>query len=471
MQEDTDQDRGTPSSSEQLECYKQLKKKLTALKDKERQLLMQRSIAKSQYRESHPVAPVAVKDSLVGEDLKLLLMRDGISQSEYVMESADLPVCKVRNGEQIVAANQTFLDFLGFSREELLSGQITLARISTNEALASEREQVKQFAKHAVTTAFESERLTRDGWRKPVAATLRITSVEPLEYLAFWLDLSDLRYLEESLKERNAIFSAIVDEMPHIVYVSNQDGLMRHFNQRFYELTGVSALNDDGAALKKALHPVDLPAFERAFKRTVEEQAPFMGDYRLRAQDGDYYWHTFRLVPLKSVNGLLALTVQNGLEQSAWQDFQKEESLLWIGTATDIDRRKRIMDEVLASAQAFQSLANQIPQIVWTAAPDGKIDFFNERWYEFSGHSREQRVGLDFALFIHPDDRRAYLNSWKTSVRTGDAFEVDFRLREFVKRSSRFKDEHEYVRFLARAVALRNYRGEIAQWIGTWTSI
>lgn len=471
MQDKTDQDRDTLSSSEQRECYEQLKNKLAALKDRERQLLMQRSIAKSQYRDTHPVAPVTAKDKSSGDERRLLLMKDGISQSEYVMESADLPVCRVRGGEQIVSANQSFLDYLGYSREELLNGQLTLSRVSTADALIREREQIKQFEKHCVTAAFESERLTKEGWRKPVAATLRLTCEEPLEYLAFWLDLSDLRYLEESLKERNAIFSAIVEEMPHIVYVANADGLMRHFNQRFYELTGVSALKDDGAALKAALHPADLPAYERAFARTVKEQVPFMGDYRLRAQDGDFYWHTFRLVPLKAVNGLLGLTVPNGLDPALWQQFTKDDSVLWIGTATDIDRRKRIMDEVLASAQAFQSLANQIPQIVWTAAPDGKIDFFNERWYEFSGHSREQRVGLDFALFIHPDDRRAYLNSWKTSVRTGDAFEVDFRLREFVKRSSRYKDDHEYVRFLARAVALRNYRGEIAQWIGTWTSI
>jgi PAS domain S-box-containing protein len=72
-----------------------------------------------------------------------------------------------------------------------------------------------------------------------------------------------------------------------------------------------------------------------------------------------------------------------------------------------------LMEEVLESAHAFQSLADQIPQIVWTAGPDGRVDFFSNRWFDFSGLTREHRVGLDFALFMHPDDRKEYMSRWR----------------------------------------------------------
>ena len=252
--------------------------------------------------------------------------------------------------------------------------------------------------------------------------------------------------------------------MPHIVFLCDENGLTRQFNRRLYELTGKTAAQDDGTVFLDSMHEGDKQIFLRRFKQAVKEERELSDEFRLLAQDGECYWHTIKLQPLSCINGLLALTINNDMDSEKLAHFA-DSAKLWIGTATDIDIRKRIMDEVLESAQAFQSLANQIPQIVWTAAPDGRIEFLNERWYEFSGHSREHKMGLDFALFIHPDDRREYMSRWKNSVRSGDAFEADFRLREALE------SKEDYVRCLARAVALRNYRGEIAQWIGTWTSI
>jgi PAS domain-containing protein len=121
-------------------------------------------------------------------------------------------------------------------------------------------------------------------------------------------------------------------------------------------------------------------------------------------------------------------------------------------------------------------LADQIPQIVWTAGPDGRIDFFSQRWFQFSGLSRQYKVGLDFALFMHPDDRREYIRRWKSCVKSGDAFEAELRLKgrrtlaaagdnhgavsesaetaDSAKNDGKYDSEaNQYERFLARAVA------------------
>lgn len=470
-------------AASQLQRVKALQEELALLLKEEQGLLFEQAEAKRKFREDNGPFPAVSSISKMSVQELDLLLQDNSSQMQFILQHVPIPgfIVEFENGERVVGANQPFFDYTGFTAEDIYSGKVSLSHISTPDALQQERARVKDFDSALLSQTFESMRISKDGWLRPVACSLRLIDRHPLKYMAFWLDLSELRYLEDSLKERNSIFSAIVEEMPHIVFVANKDGLSRQFNQRFYELTGVKKEDDDGNLLKEIIHPQDKALFERTWARVTavsssesserKDKAQIAGDFRLKAQDGEYYWHSFRFMPLKSMNGLLALTVENGMDKAVWQGFARDEESLWIGTATDIDRRKRVMDEVLESAQAFQSLANQIPQIVWTAAPDGKIEFLNERWYEFSGHSREHKMGLDFALFIHPDDRREYMNRWKSSVKTGDAFEVDFRLREFVERSSRFQVEQDYVKFLARAVALRNYRGEIAQWIGTWTSI
>jgi PAS domain-containing protein len=248
---------------------------------------------------------------------------------------------------------------------------------------------------------------------------------------------------------------------------------MRQFNKRFYELTGVVPLADNGFAWRDAIHEADLEKWDKLWHSAVASNSSFSGEFRINASDGEYYWHIVRALPLVNplagqVDGLLKITIENAVTSEALYDEASVGSGLWVGTATDIDRRKRLMEEVLESAHAFQSLADQIPQIVWTAGPDGRVDFFSNRWFDFSGLTREHRVGLDFALFMHPDDRKEYMSRWRHCVKTGEAFEADVRLKA---RKNELADPDVYVKFLARAVALRNYRGGIAQWVGTWTSI
>lgn len=465
------QDNDTPDIAAQPELdpdpeIEALLLELDQLEKRELELLSLQALEKDAYEKAHPPSSCVVGlENLDSHQIELLL-RDSASQMHYLIADSviTVPAYRVCADGRVLDANSSFYNWLGYKPEQVQGEALQLADFTPAEDIAKERAHFADFAGSIVSNSFEGNRISVDGRYIPTATTLRLLSLAPLEYVGFMLDLTGVRTLEENLRRRNNIFSAIVEEMPHIVFLCDENGLARQFNRRLYELTGKTAAQDDGSIFLDSMHEGDRQTFLRRFKQAVKEERELSDEFRLLAQDGECYWHTIKLQPLSCVNGLLALTINNNMEGDRLAHFA-DPAKLWIGTATDIDRRKRIMDEVLESAQAFQSLANQIPQIVWTAAPDGRIEFLNERWYEFSGHSREHKMGLDFALFIHPDDRREYMNRWKSSVRSGDAFEADFRLREALE------SKEDYVRCLARAVALRNYRGEIAQWIGTWTSI
>ena len=121
-------------------------------------------------------------------------------------------------------------------------------------------------------------------------------------------------------------------------------------------------------------------------------------------------------------------------------------------------------DEVAADSEAwFRELADTIPQIVWTARPDGFLDYYNRRWYELGG--RAGAYGDDsWTPAIHPDDVAGVLARWRSSVQMGRPMEDNaFRLRD--GRSG------EYRWHIGRATPVRDAAGEILRWVGTTTDV
>jgi PAS domain S-box-containing protein len=118
--------------------------------------------------------------------------------------------------------------------------------------------------------------------------------------------------------------------------------------------------------------------------------------------------------------------------------------------------------ELALSEEKFRLMANTMPQIVWTARPDGYVDWYNDCWYEFTGMPR----GSDWDNSdtpVHPDDMQPLRDAWKESLATGKILEKDVRLKR--------QSDGEYCWHLSRAVPQRNPAGRIVSWIGTSTDI
>ena len=113
--------------------------------------------------------------------------------------------------------------------------------------------------------------------------------------------------------------------------------------------------------------------------------------------------------------------------------------------------------------RALRILADTIPQIVCTAAPDGRIDYFNRRWFEFTGLSAAQTFAHGgWRQAIHPEDRPACEARIREALATGSDFSVEARVRSAAG---------EYRWFLARAVALRRDDGSVIRFFSTATDI
>lgn len=114
------------------------------------------------------------------------------------------------------------------------------------------------------------------------------------------------------------------------------------------------------------------------------------------------------------------------------------------------------------SEDRFRVLADAMPQMVWSTRPDGYHDYFNARWYEFTGMARGATDGEAWNEVFHPDDRARADAVWRHSLATGEPYQVEYRLRH---------QRGDYRWALGRALPLRDDAGVIVRWFGTCTDV
>lgn len=118
--------------------------------------------------------------------------------------------------------------------------------------------------------------------------------------------------------------------------------------------------------------------------------------------------------------------------------------------------------ETEASREQFRQLADFVPQMVWTAEPNGRLDYFNKQWYEFTGFPVVYG-DQSWIPILHPDDVKHCVDAWYNSVHSGNPYEIEYRFKD------RKNDTYKW--FLGRAVPVRNAEGKIVKWFGTCTDI
>ena len=119
-------------------------------------------------------------------------------------------------------------------------------------------------------------------------------------------------------------------------------------------------------------------------------------------------------------------------------------------------------DALRQSEEQFRVLAEAMPQFVWVSDAEGKVEYVNPRWTDYTGQTVEQ-TGPDSDSVIHPEDALIMWERWKEARASGKDYELEFRCRRLTDGAYRW--------FLARGVPLKDAQGKIIRWIGTSTDI
>ncbi len=134
----------------------------------------------------------------------------------------------------------------------------------------------------------------------------------------------------------------------------------------------------------------------------------------------------------------------------------------FVGVVQDVTDRRRAERELRESEARFKALAQAIPNHVWTAKPDGELDWFNGRVYEYSGVHEGDLDNNRWTDIVHPDDRAGVAERWQAALDADQPYETEFRLR---------RADGRYRWHIARAVPTKDDEGKVVRWIGTNTDI
>lgn len=275
---------------------------------------------------------------------------------------------------------------------------------------------------------------------------LSVSALEALASLAVQLSVSIERFWLEEGSEHQ--FRLLAETIPNLVWTAEPNGVHDYFNRRWYQYTGFSEDAPAATQWAETLHPEHRPAAEKQWQRSHTSGEPFQMEYLRQRSDGEYHWFLARAVAVRDSRGRI---------------------IKWFGTCTDIDdqkradeERERLLDQARASEEQFRAVVENVPALAWSALPDGYIDFYNRRFYEYTGKSFDEVAGWGWRDLHHPSVLDDAVARWARCLETGEPFEMEFPLKGA---------DGQYRWFLTRVAPLRANDGRILRWFGTSTNI
>ena len=226
---------------------------------------------------------------------------------------------------------------------------------------------------------------------------------------------------------------------PGLVWSADPDGSATFFNRQYVDYVGLTEKHLLGSSWMATVHPDDLEGLMLVWRHLTSARQAGEAEARLRRFDGIYRWFLFRANPVLDESGKITE---------------------WLGINIDIDDRKRSEDALRASELHLRQLTETIPEMLWSATPDGKIGYFNGRLLEYLGlKQNEVADGNWWESALHPDDVEPTRRAWQHAAETGEPYEVAVRdLRA---------SDWSYRWCHARGLPLRDEQGKILMWYGS----
>ncbi|HEX8873349.1 MAG TPA: ATP-binding protein [Nitrosospira sp.] len=247
-----------------------------------------------------------------------------------------------------------------------------------------------------------------------------------------------IKQLDHSLSILRATIEATADG----ILVTDREGHVLHFNERYLQMWGITRNVLDTGKHEHLLRFCSryLPAPQQFLERTAE---------------------IYRSWPADSYD-LLELVDGRVFERLSQIQYSEGQSIGRVWNFRDVTARTRAEEAVRESGERLCFMAEVMPQKIFTARPDGALDYFNQQWSGYTGLASEQMKGWEWIRLVHPAEVDETAGRWRNSLRTGEPFQMECRFRQA---------NGEYRWHLIRARAKRDTKGNISMWVGSSTDI
>ncbi len=318
-------------------------------------------------------------------------------------------------------------------------------------------------------------------------------------------DVTEQRQVEKALRTETRNLAVLNRTGAAIAAELDLDRIVQAVTDAGVELTGAqfgaffyNVLNEEGGSyMLYALSGVEREAFSRfpLPRATAVFRPTFLGDGIIRSDDilhdprygqnapyrgmpeGHLPVRSYLAVPVTSrsgevLGGLFFGHGEPGVFKQEHEDLiagisgqaavAVDNSRLFQAAQRELEERRRVEVALRESEERFRAIANSIDQLIWATQPDGFHDYYNQRWYEYTGVPEGSTDGAAWNRMFHPDDQERARRVWRNSLDTGEPYHIEYRLRH---RSGHYR----WV--LGRAQPVRDEQGRIIRWFGTCTDI
>ena len=256
-------------------------------------------------------------------------------------------------------------------------------------------------------------------------------------------EIDERKRAETDLRATEQMYRQILDSIPDMVFMKDQNFRMLWGNKAFRsyynmtngELKGILDAPFNEPEYTKDYNKDDTYVLNKGEVLDIPEEPVTRYDGQVR------YFHTIK-APLLGESG---------------------EVVKLVGVARDITEGKEDKDALKESEERFRLLNEAIPQQVWTAKPDGSLDYVNQRVLQYFGCSFEEIIDQGWERFLHPDDLPGCLERWAKARDTKQPYEIEFRLLG--------GKDHSFLWHLGRALPIFDQDGQVVKWFGTNTDI
>ena len=256
--------------------------------------------------------------------------------------------------------------------------------------------------------------------------------------VAFVIDLTERKQAEEAPRESEEQWRAVFENNPTIYVMIDATGTILSVNPFGAEQLGYTVGELIGRPVQDIFHEADREAVKRHAAACLEHLGQAM---------------SWELRKIRKDGSVLCV------RETARAMVMKKRIVILI-VCEDITERKRAEEAARRSEEELRQVIETVPAMVWTALPDGHVDFINRRWREFTGLSQDETLGWSWEAEtpFHPEDLEPYLAKWNASLATGQPFEAEMRIRRAA--------DGEYRWLFESAVPLRDEDGNILKWYG-----
>jgi len=273
-----------------------------------------------------------------------------------------------------------------------------------------------------------------------------------------------------TLKSADQTYRMFIEKMNEGAVTLNRDGIILYCNSRFAKMVEMPLEKVIGLSFDAFIADGSRQKYVSLIKKSWEEECKeeiLLADKQHQYTPCLLSCNTLELDEGVALSLILTdLTIQKETEKEL---KVKNEQLTEARNATeklndDLEDIVKIRtSDLLISREHFKLLANNIPQMTWTNLPNGEVDFYNQRWYEYTGLTASDAKKTDWRKRItHPDDLDLSEKKSLAALQSGNVYEGESRFK---------RADGAYRWHLLRAVPLRNDGGEIIFWVGTATDI